>query len=79
MYTEDKKLDAFISSKIAKLEYSKSEQAPRDTSLLWIYHNNIKVYNKCISAWRNIGVYNVDHIDFRGLRITDFNAQFRKV
>ena len=54
MYTEDKKLDAFISSKIAKLEYSKSEQAPRDTSLLWIYHNNIKVYNKCISAWRNI-------------------------
>ena len=79
MYTEDKKLDAFISSKIAKLEYSKSEQAPRDTSLLWIYHNNIKVYNKCISAWRNIGVYNVDHIDFRGLRIADFNEQFRKV
>lgn len=34
MYTEDKKLDAFISSKIDKLEYSKSEQAPRDTSLL---------------------------------------------
>ena len=79
MYTEDKKLDAFISSKIAKLEYSKSEQAPRDTSLLWIYHNNIKVYNKCISAWRNIGIYDVDHTDFMGLRITDFNEQFRKV
>lgn len=79
MYTEDKKLDAFISSKIAKLEYSKSEQAPRDTSLLWIYHNNIKVYNKCISAWRNIGIYDIDHIDFSGLRITDSNEQFRKV
>lgn len=79
MYTEDKKLDAFISSKIAKLEYSKSEQAPRDTSLLWIYHNNIKVYNKCISAWRNIGIYDIDHIDLSGLRITDFNEQFRKV
>lgn len=79
MYTEDKKLDAFISSKIAKLEYSKSEQAPRDTSLLWIYHNNIKVYNKCISAWRNIGIYDIDHIDFSGFRITDFNEQFRKV
>ena len=50
MYTEDKKLYAFISSKIDKLEYSKSEQAPIDTSLLWIYHNNIKVYNKCITA-----------------------------
>lgn len=34
MYTEDKKLNAFISSKIDKLEYSKSEQAPIDTSLL---------------------------------------------
>lgn len=79
MYTEDKKLDAFISSKIDKLEYSKSEQAPRDTSLLWIYHNNIKVYNKCISAWRNIGIYDIDHIDLSGLRITDFNEQFRKV
>lgn len=79
MYTEDKKLDAFISSKIAKLEYSKSKQAPRDTSLLWIYHNNIKVYNKCISAWRNIGIYDIDHIDLSGLRITDFNEQFRKV
>lgn len=79
MYTEDKKLDAFISSKIDKLEYSKSEQAPRDTSLLWIYHNNIKVYNKCISAWRNIGIYDIDRIDFSGLRITDFNEQFRKV
>ena len=63
MYTEDKKLDAFISSKIAKLEYSKSKQAPRDTSLLWIYNNNIKVYNECISAWRNIGIYDKDHID----------------
>lgn len=79
MYTEDKKLDAFISSKIAKLEYSKSKQAPRDTSLLWIYHNNIKVYNKCISAWRNIDIYDIDRIDFSGLRITDFNEQFRKV
>ena len=79
MYTEDKKLDAFISSKIAKLEYSKSKQAPRDTSLLWIYHNNIKVYNKCISAWRNIGLYDIEHIDLSGLRITDFNEQFRKV
>ena len=79
MYTEDKKLDAFISSKIAKLEYSKSKQAPRDTSLLWIYHNNIKVYNKCISACRNIGIYDIDHIDLSGLRITDFNEQFRKV
>lgn len=79
MYTEDKKLDAFISSKIDKLEYSKSKQAPRDTSLLWIYHNNIKVYNKCISAWRNIGIYDIDHIDLSGLRITDFNEQFRKV
>lgn len=79
MYTEDKKLDAFISSKIAKLEYSKSKQAPRDTSLLWIYHNNIKVYNKYISAWRNIGIYDIDHIDLSGLRITDFNEQFRKV
>ena len=79
MYTEDKELNAFISSKIDKLEYSKSEQAPRDTSLLWIYHNNIKVYNKCISAWRNIGIYDIDHIDLSGLRITDFNEQFRKV
>lgn len=79
MYTEDKKLDAFISSKIDKLEYSKSEQAPIDTFLLWIYHNNIKVYNKCISAWRNIGIYDIDHIDLSGLRITDFNEQFRKV
>ena len=78
MYTEDKKLNAFISSKIDKFEFSKEEQAPEDTSLLWIY-NNIKAYNKCISAWRNIGIYDKDHIDMSGLRITEFNEQFRKL
>ena len=60
MYTEDKKLDAFISSKIDKFEFYKGGQAPEDTSLLWIYNNNIKVYNECISTWRNIGIYNKD-------------------
>ncbi len=79
MYAEDKKLNDFISSKINKFEFSKGEQAPEDTTLLWIYNNNIKVYNGCISAWRNIGIYDIDHIDFSGLRITDFNEQFRKV
>ena len=53
-------------------EFFKGEQAPEDTSLLWIYNNNIKVYNKCISAWRNIGVYK-DYIDISSLRITEFN------
>lgn len=67
MYTEDKKIDEFISSKIDKFEFSKGEQAPEDTTLLWIYNNNIKVYNECISAWRNIGVYD------KSLRITEFN------
>ena len=32
-----------------------------------------------ISAWRNIGIYDKDHIDMNGLRITDFNKQFRKL
>ena len=32
-----------------------------------------------ISAWRNIGVYDKDHIDIKGLRITEFNEQFRKL
>lgn len=50
MYAEDKKINEFISSKIDKFEFSKEEQAPEDTTLLWIYNNNIKVYNKCISA-----------------------------
>lgn len=81
MYAEDRKIDEFISSKIDKFEFSKGEQAPEDTSLLWIYiyNNNIKVYNECISAWRNIGVYNKDSINIDGLRITDFNEQFRKL
>ena len=70
MYAEDKKIDEFISSKIDKFEFSKGEQAPEDTSLLWIYNNNIKAYNECISAWRNIGIYDKDHIDMSGLRIT---------
>ena len=48
MYAEDKKIDEFISSKIDKFEFSKGEQAPEDTTLLWIYNNNIKVYNKYI-------------------------------
>ena len=78
MYVEDKKIDEFISSKIDKFEFSKGEQAPEDTSLLCIY-NNIKVYNKCISVWRNIGIYGKDYIDMSGLRITDFNEQFRKL
>ena len=42
-------------------------------------NNNIKVYNECISAWRNIGIYDKDHIDISGLRITEFNEQFRKL
>ena len=79
MYAEDKKINEFISSKIDKFEFSKWEQAPEDTTLLWIYNNNIKVYNECISAWRNIGIYDKDHIDMSGLRITDFNEQFRKL
>ena len=79
MYAEDKKINKFISSKIDKFEFSKGEQAPEDTSLLWIYNNNIKVYNECIHAWRNIGVYDKDHIDMSGLRITEFNEQFRKL
>ena len=79
MYAEDKKINEFISSKIDKFEFSKGEQAPEDTTLLWIYNNNIKAYNKCISAWRNIGIYDKDHIDMSGLRITDFNEQFRKL
>lgn len=79
MYAEDKKMDKFISSKIDKFEFSKGEQAPKDTTLLWIYNNNIKAYNECISAWRCIGVYNKDHIDMSGLRITEFNEQFRKL
>mgnify|MGYP003529234123 FL=1 len=36
MYAEDKKINEFISSKIDKFEFSKEEQAPEDTSLLWI-------------------------------------------
>ena len=76
---KEKKINEFISSKIDKFEFSKGEQAPEDISLLWIYNNNIKAYNKCISAWRNIGVYDKDHIDMSGLRITDFNEQFRKL
>ena len=79
MYAEDKKIDEFISSKIDKFEFSKGEQAPEDTTLLWIYNKNIKAYNECISAWRNIGVYNKDSINIDGLRITDFNEQFRKL
>ena len=79
MYAEDKKINEFISSKIDKFEFSKGEQTPEDTSLLQIYNNNIKVYNKYIFAWRNIGVYDKDHIDMSGLRITDFNEQFRKL
>ena len=79
MYAEDKKINKFISSKIDKFEFSKGEQAPEDTSLLWIYNNNIKAYNRCISAWRNIGVYDKDHINISSLRITDFNEQFRKL
>ena len=79
MYTEDKKINKFISSKIDKFEFSKGEQAPEDTTLLWIYNNNIKAYNEYISAWRNIGIYGKDHIDINGLRITDFNEQFRKL
>ena len=79
MYAEDKKINEFISSKINKFEFSKGEQAPEDTTLLWIYNNNIKAYNECISAWRNIGVYNKDHINMNGLRITNFNEQFRKL
>lgn len=73
MYAEDKKIDEFISSKIDKFEFSKGEQAPEDTTLLWIYNNNIKVYNECISAWRNICIYDKDPIDTSGLGITDFN------
>lgn len=73
------KVNEFISSKIDKFEFSKLEQAPEDITLLWIYNNNIKAYNECISAWRNIGVYNKDHIDMSGLRITEFNEQFRKL
>ena len=79
MYAEDKKINEFISSKIDKFEFSKGEQAPEDTTLLWIYNNNIKVYNECIFTWRNIGIYNKDHIDRSRLRITDFNKQFRKL
>ena len=79
MYVEDKKIYEFISSKIDKFEFSKGEQAPEDTTLLQIYNNNIKVYNKCISAWRNIGVYDKDYINKNGLRITEFNKQFRKL
>lgn len=79
MYTENKKIDEFISSKIDKFKFSKGKQAPKDTTLLWIYNNNIKVYNECISAWRNIDVYNKDHIDMSGLRIIEFNKQFRKL
>ena len=79
MYAEDKKINEFISSKIDKFEFSKEEQAPEDISLLQIYNNNIKAYNKCISSWRNIGIYDKDHIDMNGLRITDFNEQFRKL
>lgn len=79
MYAEDRKTDEFISSKIDKFEFSKGEQAPEDTTLLWIYNNNIKIYNEYISAWRNIGVYNKDSIDMEGLKITDFNEQFRKL
>lgn len=79
MYAEDKKIDEFIFSKIDKFEFSKGEQAQEDTTLLWIYNNNIKAYNECISAWRNIGIYDKDHIDMSSLRITDFNEQFRKL
>ena len=79
MYAEDKKINEFISSKIDKFEFSKGEQAPEDTSLLWIYNNNIKVYNKCISSWRNIDSYDKDYININDLRITDFNEQFRKL
>lgn len=79
MYAEDKKINEFIFSKIDKFEFSKREQAPEDTTLLWIYNNNIKAYNECISAWRNIGIYDKDHINMNSLRITDFNEQFRKL
>ena len=79
MYAEDKKINEFISSKIDKFEFSKGEQAPEDTTLLWIHNNNIKVYNECISAWRNIGIYDKDYIDMNSLIITDFNKQFRKL
>ena len=79
MYAEDKKINEFISSKIDKFEFSKGEQAPEDTTLLWIYNNNIKVYNECISAWRNIGIYDKDYINMSGLRTTEFNKSFRKL
>ena len=79
MYAEDKKINEFISSKIDKFEFSKEEQAPEDTSLLWIYNNNIKAYNKCIFSWRNIDIYDKDYININNLRITDFNEQFRKL
>ena len=79
MYAEDKKIDEFISFKIDKFEFSKEEQAPEDISLLQIYNNTIKAYNKCISSWRNIGIYDKDYIDMNSLRITDFNKQFRKL
>ena len=79
MYAEDKKINEFISSKIDKFEFYKGEQAPEDITLLWIYNNNIKVYNECISTWRNIGIYDKDHINMNGLRIIDFNEQFRKL
>ena len=79
MYAEDKKINEFISSKIDRFEFSKGEQAPEDTTLLWIYNNNIKIYNECISAWRNIDVYNKDSINMDGLKITEFNEQFRKL
>ena len=79
MYAEDKKINKFISSKINKFEFSKREQTPEDISLLQIYNNNIKAYNKCISSWRNIDIYDKDYININDLRITDFNEQFRKL
>ena len=33
MYTEDKKIDEFISSKIDKFEFYKGKQAPEDITL----------------------------------------------
>ena len=78
MYAEDKKINEFISSKIDKFEFSKGEQAPEDTSLLWIYNNNIKVYNKCISVRCYIGVYDKDLIDINKIRITNINEQIKK-
>lgn len=79
MYSDNREIDRFIQSKIDKFEFSKENTPPEDTSLLWIYNNHIKIYKENIAAWRNIGIWDKDYINFEGIRKTELEEQLRKL